>query len=313
MSRFLIFSVVVGVFLTGCNHADPESFDPTQSSYFTEADAIMDIDGQTIRYRETGPEDAPVIVLLHGFSDSLHSWDRLAAELDQDFRIIRPDLPGHGLSGQPPDDDYTNEALTSFVGAFLDAKTAEGVTLVGNSLGGLAAWRYAAQPSDRLQGLVLLAPGGVPHNGVTEEPLPVPAMLRFYLKNAPEAGVRAALQAMHIDESLVTDDFVTQFRDMMKVPGNGAGFVARAGSFTLPDPKGDMTRIDVPTLLIWGAEDTVLPASHAEIFSDNIAQIETIILENVGHMPQSEATDDVASMIRAFVMQTQMIEAGDGS
>lgn len=295
----------LSLFLIACSGADETTFDPTQSKYFGPADAIVDIDGQTIRYRESGSQSGQTVLMLHGFSDSLHTWDALSERLGDDLRILRPDLPGHGLSGAAPDGDYTNEALVDFVGAFLDATDTDEAIIVGNSLGGLAAWRYASVAPDRVSGLVLLAPGGVPHNGVGEEPLDVPMMLSFYLKNAPEAGVRTALDAMHVDTNRVSDGMVTQFADLMKMPGNGDAFVARAGSFTLPAPEADMAKVTVPTRILWGAQDVVLPTDHADVFVQNMPKAEVSILDQVGHMPQSEAADSVADAIRQVIAETR--------
>jgi len=303
MTRLRIFPLVFVLILAACSGSDAALDGPEQSSYFATTDQIIDLEGQMIRYRESGPSDAPSLVLLHGFTDSLHTWDALVDALDDDFHVLRPDLPGHGLSGPNPEGDYSNAALVDFVGAFLDATGTQDAILVGNSLGGLAAWRYAAG-SDAVQGLVLLAPGGVPHNGVGDTPLDVPAMLKFYLKGAPEAGVKAALQAMYADPSKVTEARVTEFRDMMKEGGHGDAFVARAAAFALPDPAREMNKITVPTIVIWGAQDVVLPPAHAEVFAQNIAGAEIMILEKVGHMPQAEATDQVADAIRRLATAT---------
>lgn len=303
MTRLRIFPLVFALILAACSGGDAVLDGPEQSVYFAATDQIIDLEGQTIRYRESGSENAPSLVLLHGFTDSLHTWDALADVLDDEFHVLCPDLPGHGLSGSSPDDDYSNAELVDFVGAFLDATGTQDAILVGNSLGGIAAWRYAAG-SDTVRGLVLLAPGGVPHNGVGDTPLDVPAMLKFYLKGAPEAGVKAALQAMYADPSKVTQARITEFRDMMKEGGHGDAFVARAGAFTLPDPAPDMNKIMVPTIVIWGAQDVVLPPAHADVFAQNIAGSDIMILENVGHMPQAEATDQVADAIRRLASAT---------
>lgn len=263
-------------------------------------DRVMMIDGDRVRYRVDGPDDAPTLIMLHGFTDSLHGWDRLAAALDNEFHIIRPDLPGHGLSGANSSGDYSNDALVKFVGAFIDETTESPPILIGNSLGGLAAWRLAADDPDAIVGLVLIAPGGVPHNGVAETPLKVPTMLRFYLSQVPDAGVRAAMRAMYGDPDRLAEADVERFGALMRQPGNGEAFIARAAQFTLPDPTEGLARITAPTLVIWGEADSVLPLAHADIFDASIKDSRVLRLPGVGHLPQAEAADDVASAIRAF-------------
>lgn len=283
--------------LAACSGGPEAPQDVTQSPYYSDNDRVIDLDGQTIRYRDTGPDGAQAIVLLHGFTDSLHTWDGIADILDDEYRVLRPDLPGHGLSGPSPDGNYSNEALIDFVGDFIAQTEAEAPILVGNSLGGLAAWRYTADSqAQEVSGLVLLAPGGVPHNGVSESPAEVPAMLSFYLKNAPKAGVQAAMEAMYADPERLTEARVSQYRDLMA--GQGEAFVARAGQFTLPDPVVAFAQIDVPTIIIWGEADRVLPPDHGAIFAENIEGSELIRLEGVGHLPQAEAPDTVIDAIR---------------
>lgn len=288
--------------LVACSSAVETSLTIEDSPYFSAFDQVVTIDGDRIRYRVEGPDGAPTLILLHGFTDSLHGWDRLTAELDDDFRIIRPDLPGHGLSGANGAGDYSNEALAKFVGTFIRETTDSPPIVIGNSLGGLAAWRLAVEDPDAIASLVLIAPGGVPHNGVTETPLKVPAMLQFYLNKAPEAGVRMALQSMYGDPERLDEADIVRFGALMRQPGNGEAFIARAAQFTLPDPADDLTRISTPTLIIWGEADSVLPPAHADIFDAAIAGSRLLRLPGVGHMPQAEVPEDVARAIRAVLI-----------
>jgi pimeloyl-ACP methyl ester carboxylesterase len=308
MKGIRVLGLCAVILLAACSRDIDSAEIQTDKPYMSAADRIVTINGDRVRYRAEGPEGAPTLILLHGFTDSLHGWDRLAAELDDDFRIIRPDLPGHGLSGVNKAGDYSNEALAKFVGAFIVETTDSPPILVGNSLGGLAAWRLAANDPDAIAALVLIAPGGVPHNGVTETPLKVPAMLQFYLKSAPEAGVRMALNSMYGDPSRLDEADVERFGEMMRQPGNGEAFAARAAQFTLPDPVEDLGRISAPTLIIWGESDTVLPLTHADIFDTSIADSRLLRLPGVGHLPQAEAADEVAKAIRGFLNTTRAPE-----
>lgn len=302
----ILAALIVGlVSMSACSGGDEPALDVTQSPYLSPDDHILDLGDQRVRYRTTGPDDAPMVIMLHGFTDSLHTWDAVADNLEDRFRVIRPDLPGHGLSGPNPDGDYSNAALVSFVGAFIDAIDAQNPVLMGNSLGGLAAWRFAAQNPEQVSGLVLLAPGGVPYNGLGDTPVPVPAMLQFYLSQAPEAGVRTALSAMHADPARVIDAEVARYRDLMRQPGNAEAFIARAAQFTLPDPARDMAKITAPTIVIWGAQDIMLPVDQATTFADNIPNVTVLQLENVGHLPQLEAPDRVADALRSLAAKAE--------
>ena len=86
--------------LAGCQpKTETAGLDPVESAYFLASDHRISIDGMNVRYRDQGPKSAPVIVMVHGFTSSLETWDALADELDDRYRILRPDLPGHGLTG----------------------------------------------------------------------------------------------------------------------------------------------------------------------------------------------------------------------
>lgn len=287
--------IMSAIMLAGCSGGPEAPEDVTQSAYFSDTDRIIDLDGQSVRVRDTGPRDAQPVLLLHGFTDSLQTWEAVADALDETYRVVRPDLPGHGLSGPDPDGDYSNEALVDFIGDLITAENLESPVIVGNSLGGLAAWRFVSVNPDASKALVLLAPGGVPHNGVGDTPVAVPAMLKYYLTNAPYPGVKAAMEAMYADDEKLTEERLSEYRALMA--GQGDAFVARAAQFTLPDPGDDLAALPVPTTLIWGEDDAVLPVAHAETFSAHLSNVEVLILPNVGHLPQAEAPDTVIAAI----------------
>lgn len=305
-----IFASVCGLAAWGLSACGPAAspsetdIDPvTVSPYVSASDQTIKVGDQRLRYRDTGPKDAPVIVMLHGFTDSLHSWDLVADALDTDFRVIRPDLPGHGLSGAVAGADASNEATVMVIHDFLRQVGVSDPILVGNSLGGLIAWRLAAANPDAVSGLILLAPGGVPHNGVSEDPLPVPVMLRLYLNSAPKAGVRAALQALHADPTRVTEADVIRYRDLMQP--HGEDLTLRAAQFTLPEPTQDLARIAVPTTIIWGDKDVMLPSDQADIFRQTISGATVERLPNIGHLPQIEAPDQVVQAVRNIAAQVR--------
>ncbi len=299
---YRLFLVICMVCLVGCNAAQTDDpYDPRASTYFQLSDKLIDVDGLTMRYRDEGPKEARTLVMIHGFTSSLESWDQLAAELSSDYRVIRMDLPGHGLTGPDEQGRYSNEQTVQFVSSFIDQLGLEDPILVGNSLGGLTAWRYASSQSDSVASLILIAPGGFSINGVTEQPAKVPAMVKFYLTKAPEAGVKQALSALYGNPEAIPVERFTSFRNLMKRPGNGEAFVQRAATFTLPDPEPELKRLDVPTLLLWGDSDIMVPSEHGEKFSAALPDAKLIVYDGVGHIPQEEIPGRVAADIHRFL------------
>lgn len=298
----LLVVVVVGYVVTMLR--SPAVDDSEVVNTYQEAgDRRVTVDGLTFRVREQGPMDAPTLVMIHGFSLSLESFDALADALDDDYRILRFDLPAHGLTGPDPQMRYSNEETVALVERLMDELGVMRATFIGNSLGGLVSWRYAVARPDRVAGLVLLAPGGFSINGVTEEPVPVPMPVSLYLKNAPEAGVRAGLQSLYADPAKVDDAMVERVVAMMKVNDNGTALVERLKVFTLPDPTGPLGQVTAPTLIIWGEGDSMIPVDHAAQFEAAMtaAPVDVVRLSNVGHVPHNEATQEVADLTRDFL------------
>jgi len=300
-SLFLTALLTIGAVSCGSPKTAPVTPSVSDSPYYLAADTMINIDGIDIRYRDEGAKDLPVIVMIHGFTSSLETWDSLVQELRPGYRIIRLDLPGHGLSGQDPTGDYSNERTVELFLKILDELGLENSTIVGNSLGGLIAWRAAQSNPNVISKLVLISPGGFSINGVTEDPVAVPMMVKYYLTKAPSAGVKQATSALYGVPTLLTEDRLTQIEDMMKQPGNGEAFVARAGQFTLPAPDTNLSKVSTPTLIIWGDKDIMVPPSQGPKFLDAMPNASLINYEGIGHVPQEETPSRLAKDIRDFL------------
>lgn len=292
-----VLVIALFVFLT------PGSFQASapRADLPTGTDRFVEAAGQTWRVREDGPAGAPAIVLIHGFSHSLETWDPWASDLSADHRVIRFDLPGHGLTGARADGAYSVTDTVSQVAALLDVIAPERFVLGGSSLGGLVAWRYAAGHPDRVEGLALVSPGGFPIHGVTDAPAPIPLPVRLYLNTAPEVGVRAATRALYADPEKVTDAQVARIRAMMQAPGVQDALLRRLEQFTLPDPQADLARVEAPALILWGAADAMVPLEHAARFEAAMPDARVVVLENAGHMPMEEAPADSVRVVRNFL------------
>lgn len=294
----LIAVIAVAVFVWMSRPVDTGAL---RDSYLTGEDRYVEAAGFDWRVRESGPQDAPALVLIHGFSHSLEAFEPWAERLEDEYRVIRFDLPGHALTGRPPSGDYSNSATVDQVGALLDEIAPETFALGGNSLGGLVAWRYAAANPDRVGALVLVSPGGYSINGVTDEPVPVPAGVEFYLRNAPAPAVRAALSALYADPSKLSDEEVERVAALMKREGNGEAMVARLEQFTLPDPEPTLSQIETPALIMWGEQDVIVPAAHGPRFADAMPNARLVTYENAGHVAMQELPDETAAAVEAFL------------
>ncbi|WP_417497413.1 alpha/beta fold hydrolase [Maricaulis sp.] len=273
------------------------------SPYWSDADRLVDVDGVMARVRSEGPADAPVIVMVHGFSYSLESWDAWAADLSADYHVIRMDLPGHGLTGPDPQQRYSVPETVEFLGNLLDELDLEHVTLAGNSLGGLVSWRLAAERPELVDHLVLVAPGAYSINGVTEEPVAVPMGVSFYLTSAPEAMVAAASAGLFGDVSRMDPALPARVHALMNTPGVGQALVERLEVFTLPDPTADLARVQAPTLVMWGGRDVMIPVEQASRIAGDLPQAELVIYDDLGHVLHEEDSARTVADVRAFLAQ----------
>lgn len=276
----------------------PEPAEPPAPSA---GERTVEAAGMSWRVREDGPAGAPAIVLIHGFSHSLESYDGWAEALSDDYRIIRFDLPGHGVTGPHPDSAYSNEDTAAQVAELLDALELDRFVIGGSSLGGLISWRYAAAHPEHVAGLVLVSPGGYSINNVGDEPVEVPLPVQLYLRLAPDAGIRMATQTLYGDPSRLTEERIAQIGQMMRQPGIGEALIARLQQFTLPDPEPLLASIEAPALILWGTADTVVPASHGPRFESVMPDARLVTYDGAGHALMEEYPAETSADVKAFL------------
>lgn len=261
--------------------------------------------GMSVHIRASGPKDAPALILIHGTSASLHTWEPLRARLGNRFRIIAYDQPGHGLTGPHPERDYTFEGMADALDAVFEAEDIERAVLVGNSMGGWVAWRDALENPDRVSALVLLDAAGIPKAVDTESNLGFrllqsPAGRLAMRKFTPRAAVEASLLDTVSVDAIVTPDMVDRYWELLRYPGNRR---AAGDQFTSPrrDLSGRLGEIEVPTLVLWGEQDQLIDASSAAVFTERMPNAKAVIFPGVGHLPMEEAPNRTADEIVRFL------------
>ncbi len=276
-----------------------------EAKYMTAADRFVMIDGARVRVREEGRADAPPLILIHGFTHSLETWDAWAEALGNNYRVIRYDLLGHGLTGPDPRERYAPTERAAFVGAIMDALDLDHAAIAGNSLGGLAAWRFASDNPARVDALILISSGAYPFNGAGDTPAEIPAGMKTYLLTAPEAGVRASAGYIYADDTKITDKRIEIMRDMIRRKGNGAAMIRSLEKFTLPDPTDALSLIETPTLILWGEGDIIIPISQGMQMQQAINDARLIAYPGVGHAAQEEAPDETLADAMVFLEETR--------
>ncbi|MDQ1346024.1 MAG: hypothetical protein QG586_1555, partial [Pseudomonadota bacterium] len=226
---------------------------------------FIDLAGMHVHLRDEGSRDDPVpIVLLHGTSASLHTWDGWVAALAAERRVIRFDLPGFGLTGPTPDGDYRIERYVEFVAAMLDVLGIERCVLAGNSFGGNVAWQATlALPPGRVQQLVLVDAAGYP---LVSESVPIafriariPGLSSLMAVTLPRRLVESSVRNVYGDPDRITPELVDRYYEISLREGNRAALVERFAQAPHGQHADRIGAIQVPTLIIWGGRDRLIP------------------------------------------------------
>ena len=266
---------------------------------------FREIDGVLTHLRDEGPRgDSTPILLLHGTSASLHTWDGWTAVLSADRRVIRADLPGYGLSGQFPDGE-TPARYTQWMRALLDSLGVRRAIVAGNSLGGRLAWALATADTARVVGLVLVDAAGYPTRA-TSVPLGfriarMPVLKHVARDLLPRGIIVSSLENVYGDPSRVTDSLVDRYYAMARREGNRAALVRRfAAGMSTVDTLA-IARVRVPTLILWGMRDRLIPPGNADRFARDIAGSRVVRFEALGHVPHEEDPAATVAPVQAFV------------
>jgi pimeloyl-ACP methyl ester carboxylesterase len=301
----LVLLALAGGYVWYQNATGGEPATELEARYLTADDRFVSVDGARVRVREEGPAGAPPIILIHGFTFSLESWDGWAADLSADYRVIRYDLLGHGLTGPDPNERYAPQERAAFLASLMDELGLHRATIAGNSLGGTIAWRFAATYPDRVDRLILVDAGVFPFNEVGDEPVEPPAAIQAFLQLAPEAGVRQSLAFSYADPAAVSETRVQTIIDMMRREGNGDAFIAHIREFTMPDPTPMLAQITAPTLILWGGRDLLIPASQGPQVEAAIADSRLIIYDDLAHAIHEDDPARTVADVRAFLETTE--------
>jgi pimeloyl-ACP methyl ester carboxylesterase len=280
------------------------SFDEVRASVpHSESSRFAEIEGVRIHYQEKG-EGTP-LVLLHGFTSSTYSWKDVFEPLSRTFRVIAVDLKGFGFSGKP-DGDYTRRAQAQVVAHLLNHLRIEKAWLAGNSMGGEVALNVALANPQRVAGLILIGSAGVEVKGGSSL---APAYVRIpfvgrvltALALTTDKLVREGLEKSFFDDSKITAERVAYYyRPLRTRGGQLAALRARTQADQFPIER-DLGRVNARTLIIWGAEDGLIPLAAGRTMNSLIKNSKLVIIENCGHVPQEEMPERVVEEVMSFI------------
>lgn len=299
--------IVSLVMLTGCSSFGilSTSEKTLTQKYTDETSRYVKIDNLTLHYQDEGT--GPTLVLLHGVASSLHTWDGWVKELRPYYRIVRIDLPGHGLTG--PDKSrkgYDIDYYTDTLNKLLVRIKVDKAHIAGNSLGGYIAWNYAVKHPEKVDKLILLDSAGYPQKmpfimGMAAWPV-IGEMGQVLM---PRFIVGNNVKAAYGDKSKVNKQLVRRYHDLTLRKGNRKALVRtfREMKKQSKNPHiGDaVNNVKAPTLLMWGEKDKWVPLEIMELFRQNLADVNLVTYEGVGHMPMEELPVQTARDARHFI------------
>ncbi len=265
----------------------------------------LDVGGMRVHLRDEGPrDDANPIVLLHGTSASLHTWDGWAGDLKTRRRVIRFDLPAFGLTGPHPANDYSIPAYVQFVTQVLDALGVQKFVLAGNSLGGHIAWATALAHPQRVSQLILVDSAGY---SVVSQSVPLgfqiarlPGIRKLMEYVLPRGVVQSSLRNVYGDPSKVTPELVDRYYELTLRTGNRAALAHRFQHGLFGETEALKT-LKIPSLVIWGAQDRLIPLDNAQKFVRDMPNARLLVFDNLGHVPHEEDPHRTVDAVRAFL------------
>lgn len=279
--------------------------DQLKEKYANQASQFIPLGGMTVHFRDEGPaHDTIPLVLLHGTSSSLHTWNACTKEWSKDHRVIRLDLPGFGLTGPNPEQDYSIENYVAFLNSFLQERKVQQCYLAGNSVGGLIAFQYAATYPDNVKKVILIDPAGYPtvnaKGSLAFKLGKIPVLKNLLTILTPTSVVRQSLEDAYGNKQRVTDALVNQYHAMACREGNRKALLIRLQK----DQAGDTTQVSkltMPTLVIWGSLDQLIPVANAYKFQRDLPADTLVIIPGVGHVPMEESPEIIIPMINQFI------------
>ena len=246
----------------------------------------------------------PPVLLIHGFGGNLESWSDLQARLAEDRRVVAFDLPGHGDS-DATGEDWGIAALAGAARDLMDALAMDRAHVVGHSLGGAVAIMLAEAAPARVASLTLIGSAGL-------GPQIDKSYIEGFLAAKRRKDLKPVITRLFSDERFVTEPLLEQMIRVKRIDGVEAA-LRQIAAAAFPagrqavDLRSVLSRLPMPTLLIWGEADRIIPSAHALGFGRNT------VLPDTGHMAHVEHPADVASLVRELVKEAEQIPVMVGS
>lgn len=269
----------------------------------------IEVQGHKIFYIVKG-EGRPLL-LIHGYGAAIWVWEKQIEILSQSYRVYALDLIGYGYSDRPKI-DYTPDAYIHFLRDFMDAVGIEKATLIGNSMGGGIAWAMAIFFPERVEKLVLIncVPPDVLERVKNESfrtlvtIKDIPLLPYLVIGSRSKNSIKWILQECLANIKLITPEVLNRQYQLSKIKGTTwALYSTFKNASNAKGLKDYLSRIDHPTLLIWGKWDLIFPPAVGEELHQAIRGAKFKVIDKSGHMPMWETPEEVNQEILSFLKE----------
>ena len=293
------------------------SREEVDAKYSNHASRFLVLDnGNRIHYRDQGNSGGKIIILLHGFTSSLHTWEPWVDLLKDTFRIVTLDLPGHGLTGAVENQDYSKTSFSETILGVADALSINSFVLGGNSMGGGATWRFALAYPERVTHMILInATGPWPRQHdrmANNQNSPFAALEWQWFRRLgqhinPRYLVERGLLSAYNNAPVVDKTLVDRYIEMILREGTRGAILKQSAeqrTYTGSTPIL-LDSLTQPTLVIWGAMDSLIPVSVGERFVAELPNATLVVYPDLGHVPMEEDPRKSVKEVILFLSSTQ--------
>ena len=259
--------------------------------------------GGQVHYTDEGK--GQTVLMIHGFGGNYKNFQSLAEIMRDEYRVVRIDLPGFGLSDFPKE-GYTdiNQTYTDYLQFIADTLHLDSIYVIGNSRGGAITWNMAIQQPELVQKIVLLNSAGYDVAKVAEKL----AIFKFksfgkvFEKGMPAFMSNSGLKKCYADLSKFDPSVAAMNNEITNREGNVMHMLGMASHVKFPD-TALIQQVACPTLIIWGEQDQIVPREHADRFKRDIKGSELVVFDPCGHVPMMERPEDTKREVVRFFKQ----------
>ena len=305
--KYLLLVIVILILgFVAFNWKNDVSVEELKKKYTNTESEFVEIDGMQVHFRDQGlATDSLPIVLIHGTGASLHTWESWVNELKNNHRIMTLDLPAYGLTGPNKTGDYSQDFYVNFMENFLLKLNIKRCVLGGNSLGGSITWAFALEHPERVGKMILVDAGGYP---MVSKSVPIafqiarmPIVGNLFKYILPYAVIEKSLQNVYVHDDRITPELIERYYDLASRTGNRKAFLDRMKSSIKNDNYLKIKTLTMPTLIIWGKEDGLIPLNVAEKFHKDLPNDTMIVFKDLGHTPMEEDPMKTVKAVKDFL------------